>query len=328
LRPRELLGDTLMALERYGRAAAHYEAYLRLDDRDARVLYKLGLAWLHAGRPDTAVPSLGRALRLAEDDAQTHYVLGVCLAEMGHLADAVRSLEQAVALAPAFIDARHALARLYRQQGRTADEVRQLEAVAAIGPARVASRMAIADAWMRAHRIDRAVATLVHAIELDPNDPDLLVALAQVWLTAAEERNDGQFLQKAVGALRRAESLGATSGALTLLGRAQVLSGDVAGAKASLSRATSVLPVDARAFADLATAAERLQQWSVARDALLQQAALDGNQVTAAARAERARRLRRIEQLLAGAHTPQRVPRAASPARGGETQASRRTTAR
>jgi tetratricopeptide (TPR) repeat protein len=313
LPPLELIGDTLMGLERYGRAADHYEAYLRLDDRDARVLYKLGLAWLYAGRPDLAVAALDRALRLADDDAPTHYLRGLCLAEIERPADAIRALEQAVSLAPALVDARKALARLYRRDGRTADEVRQLEAVAAIGPPQDRSHIAVADAWTRAGRFDRAVATLAWAIEHDPDDPQLLVALAQVWLTAAEGRNDDVSVRKAVTLLQQAQAFGSTAAALALLGRAQLMSDDAAGAVQTLSQATSMLPVDSRAFGDLAAAAERLQQWGPARDALLRQIALDGDQVTAAVRIDRARRLERLETLLGASRAPQPEPPAASP---------------
>ena len=43
-RPRELLGDVNYARHRFPPAADHYQAYVDLDDRSPRVLYKLALA--------------------------------------------------------------------------------------------------------------------------------------------------------------------------------------------------------------------------------------------------------------------------------------------
>src|SRR5690242_10124968 len=43
-RPQERLGDVLYEDGRYGPAADRYAAYVRLDDRSSRVLYKLAMA--------------------------------------------------------------------------------------------------------------------------------------------------------------------------------------------------------------------------------------------------------------------------------------------
>src|SRR5215210_2917536 len=71
-RPQELIGDVNMALERYARAAQRYEAYLTLDDRSVRVLYKLGLARYRAGVFTTAIPPLQQAVRLDKSWAPAH----------------------------------------------------------------------------------------------------------------------------------------------------------------------------------------------------------------------------------------------------------------
>ena len=54
-RPLEALGDVLYQLQRYGRAADAYERCLRLDDRSARVSYKLALARYRDGDVDAAL---------------------------------------------------------------------------------------------------------------------------------------------------------------------------------------------------------------------------------------------------------------------------------
>ena len=63
-RPREELGDVLYQLERYQRAVEAYETALALDDRLARVDYKLAIARYRAGDARGAITALaprGRA---------------------------------------------------------------------------------------------------------------------------------------------------------------------------------------------------------------------------------------------------------------------------
>ncbi len=51
-RPLDELGDVLYQLQRYRRAADIYESRLRMDDRSARVTYKLALARYRDGNVD------------------------------------------------------------------------------------------------------------------------------------------------------------------------------------------------------------------------------------------------------------------------------------
>jgi tetratricopeptide (TPR) repeat protein len=298
LRPLELLGDTHTALERYDWAADQYEAYLRVDDRDPRVYYKLALARLYDRRLDAAIAALRRSLRLDDTAPEAHYLLGVCLAQQRRSAEAIRALERAVRLSPAMIEARKALADQYRKTGRTADQVRQLEAVAALDPGRRAHQIAIANAWAHAGRVELAVATLVRALERDPDAPELLVGLGRVWLGVAESHGDRGALGKALEALRRAVVQMPSGSAFSALGHAQLLAGDLPGAVRSLQQATATLPVDPRAFGDLSIAAERLQRWSLAHEALVRQVALSGEDTPARLRAERAARLARLSERL------------------------------
>ena len=62
--PLELLGDTSLALLRFDRAIERYEACLNLDDRSARVWYKLGLARYRASQAASARDALQKAISL------------------------------------------------------------------------------------------------------------------------------------------------------------------------------------------------------------------------------------------------------------------------
>ena len=82
-RPLEQLGDVSLALNRPDRAAERYAAYVQLDDRSPRVLYKLALAQYRAGQPALALRSVRRALALDDGLADAHYLAGLCLAAQG-----------------------------------------------------------------------------------------------------------------------------------------------------------------------------------------------------------------------------------------------------
>lgn len=291
LRPLELLGDTNLALERFARAADHYRTYLTLDDREHRLHYKLALALYQDGRADEARTVLTQAARLDDTVPEAHYLLGLCLAEARRHREAARALERAVELSPSFLLAREALAARYRALGRATDELRQLEALTALDARREGRYAALAEAYARHGRPDLAVTTLARALERFPGAGVLLVALGRTWLGVAEEGRDPTAVAKAREALRRAVAVTSSSTALTLLGRAELLAGEPARAFQTLVRATAVFPVDDSAFRTLADAAERLGRHLVARDALIQDAALQGSGETARLRAARAARI-------------------------------------
>ena len=80
-RPIELLGDVNAAMGRYGRASEHYEAFIALDDRSPRVLYKLALAYYRNGQVEQAINPLRDAVDLDGRFTEAHYLLGMCLRE-------------------------------------------------------------------------------------------------------------------------------------------------------------------------------------------------------------------------------------------------------
>jgi Flp pilus assembly protein TadD len=170
--------------------------------------------------------------------------------------------------------------------------------MAALQPDRVAFQIATADAWTRSGRPDLAVTRLAQAVERFPEDPSPLVALGRTWLAVARARQDAVALNKAVVALRRAVAQAPTGPALTLLGRAHLQQGDAGAALRALQQATAILPVDPQALGDLAIAAQRTGRLSVARSALVRQAALAGDTETPRVRAERAARIATLHERL------------------------------
>jgi tetratricopeptide (TPR) repeat protein len=278
-RPKELLGDVNMAMGRFERAGDDYGAFVAIDDRSPRVLYKLALARYRNRQPAAAVDPLQQALAINDRFSEAHYLLGVCLREK-RTSEALRSLQRAVSINPAFAAARAELAELLLSLGRNRDAIQQLEALAALEPSRPEPLVAVGLAYARIGRPDSAVLTLGRAAEQHPQEPSVYVALGRVWLEDAENRADRVALRKALEALQPLASRDTVTGeTLALYGRALFLSGDTIGAERTLNDATSRLPVEPSAFLYLAAAAQRLARSDAARAALARYAALAGPDV-------------------------------------------------
>lgn len=280
IHPRELLGDIhyqralsdgASAQVRFSRAIDHYRESVALDDRSARLQYKLGLASYRAGQIESALTALREAVRLDPRFPEAHYVLGMSLRAAGQPAEAVRALERAVTLAPALLAAREELADLYASLRRFDARLPHVEALVALQPAAARER-ALASAYARAGNLDRAVGQLANAAQRYPEDAETYVALGRLWLQRAG--NGGRVeLNKALQALNHVgpES---SSEALTLLGRALMLSGDLGRAEQTLQQATARFPVEPSAFLYLSRVLDQRGRAAAAHRALLDYAAL------------------------------------------------------
>jgi tetratricopeptide (TPR) repeat protein len=285
-RPLEALGDVLFQLQQYNRAASAYERSVKLDDRSARVSYKLALARYRDLDLTGATAALQETLRLDDRLADAHYLMGLCLREGQRLPEALASFEKAVALAPGMVPAREELADLYGSLGRNVEELEQLQMIAGLDRDHVSRQVAIGLAHARAGHWDLAVLTLGGALERSPNEAEIYRALGKVWLE--RPRDDRAFLSKARAALEQvASSPSATSEVLTLYGRALLQDGDADGAEHALQQATLRFPVDPQAFALYASTAEKKNHLEPARQALIQYGGLTSNDVDFAPRAVR-----------------------------------------
>lgn len=267
--PIELLGDISSAMGLYTEAIEYYDRYLQLDDRAARVHYKVGLARIRQERTAQAIEPLRRATALDDRFAEAHYLLGLALRDGGSFESALGELRRAVALEGALIPARQELADLQLARGRVHDAIEQLDAIAALEPSRPERVVDVALTLARTGQREAAVLTLGRAIERHPQSPALFAALGRVWLdAAAAEDEDPAALGKAIAALRpQARRPDATSEVLALLGEAQLRAGTVADAERTLQQAVTRQPVAAIAYRLLAEAARRQGHAPAAREA-------------------------------------------------------------
>ena len=277
---------------RHERASEHYEAFVALDDRAPRVLYKLALAYYRSGQVEKAINPLRDATELDGRFTEAHYLLGMCLRERRQDEEALRALARAVEINPAFVPAREEMVDLFDRTGRRQEALEQLEALAALESTSAERLVDVGLAYARWGRTDLAIPTLGLAAERFPDEPVIHTALGRVWLETAELLNDPVALSKALEALQPSASPANASGeALTLYGRATMLSGDTAVAERALLLATEKRPVEPAAFRYLADVAEQLGHTTIARDALLRYVALVGEDAVDVGVAQRLARL-------------------------------------
>jgi tetratricopeptide (TPR) repeat protein len=266
--PLESLGDVLYQVQRYANAADAFARCLRLDDRSARVTYKLALSRYRDGDLDAALTAVTQSVRLDDRMADAYYLLGVCLREKRRMREALPALEKAVALSPGLIAAREELADVFAALGRRGDELEQLQLLAGLDRDRVERQVAVGLAHARAGHWDLAVLTLGNALERNPDEPQIYRALGQVWLERPGD--DGAFLSKARQALERAAaSTNAGSDVLTLYGRALMQESEIEAAEHTFQQATSRYPIEPAAFLLYASAAEKQNHLDAARTALI-----------------------------------------------------------
>ena len=292
-RPLERLGDVLQELGRHEEAAGYYAAYVALDERTPRVLFKQALANHRAGRTTRAIPLLRQVVELAPAMSEAHYLLGIGLWDQNELDGAADALREAVALAPGVATGREALSGVLAAAGQLIRQVEQLEALAALEPNRADRDVDLGLAYAAVGRTDMAVLSLGRAVEEHPEQPLAYAALGKVWLDIARTTNDHIALGKALGALQSIPVATASSATLTLLARALLLTGDPDAAVTALEWATERFPVDPSAFVELADLVEdegddaRARQLLIVHDTLMVNAPV----------AQRVARLTRIADL-------------------------------
>ena len=288
----EELGDAFLAdtPHKYQSAADRYEAYVRLDNRAPRVLYKLAYARYNDRHVADAIDALQKSLALDDRSPEAYYLLGLCQRDAQQPELARKALERSLELQPALLHAREELADLYGAIGRADKRLAQLEALSALDP-QASREVTLGLAYAKAGQLERAVTTLGDAAKRYPDQTYIYVALGRVWLEIAQARHDRVALNKALEALGGVAGRDGGSESLVLLGRALLLAADAPSAERMLQSATRRPPVDPLAYFYLAEAAERQAHYGVARQALLDYAALRGDEADARKRSAEATRL-------------------------------------
>src|SRR5581483_2907977 len=276
------LGDVRSDQLRLDEAADAYQRHLKLDDRAARVAYKLAVVRYNAGDNAAALATAELALRLDESLAAAHYVRGLALRHAERQDEAERALRRAVALAPELVAAREELADLLGALGRRPEEIAERQVLAQIKADRLDRQIALglaharwaADAReetaVRRRQAEQAVAILRAAVDQAPDSAAARTALGEAWLALADAGGDREALVQAVDALSPVIAGGqAASESLAVYGRALARLGRLDEAERLLQQAASRYPIALEALLEYAEVAERQHQYDDARAALI-----------------------------------------------------------
>jgi tetratricopeptide (TPR) repeat protein len=116
------LANALAARHRFREAYEHYDAAVRIEPRDAKAVFGLGVAAEGLGAPEEAMAHYQATLEIAPANAKAHNNLGILLFERGDAERALHHFSEAVRLDPAAGEAVANLTLALRQHGIAADE--------------------------------------------------------------------------------------------------------------------------------------------------------------------------------------------------------------
>jgi tetratricopeptide (TPR) repeat protein len=297
--PQEALGDLFLARNNEAEAINYYTRYLKLDEKSARVQYKLSLAYYRSNQLPLALDAARTATQIDPSLAPAHYLRALVLVDLHNLGEAHSALQQALVKDPTLTSAREELAEVCRLLGHSNEEIGNLWALVRAEPTHVERHLALGRAYARVGNTASAVETLSRATELFPRNAQVYVALSHVWMEHAVATGDQVAIQKGLEASRQAGAAGTQDRALQLLtGLAWLRAHEPRRAMKLFEQAASELPVDPAAYAHLADAAEQLGLWTAARNALRHADALAADDRTSASSRTRLLRLGNLSMKI------------------------------
>ncbi len=151
---------------------------------DARLHYRLGLAYLAQARYGAAAGSFGDALGLDSTFAAAHHGLGAAHHLRGELAAAVDAYRRATRWDPQRLAGHADLAQACMEARRFAEAVSALDAALRLDPERLELRTRRGLAAALAGRLEDGLGDLRTVLQADPSRVDNRVALAEVYAMA------------------------------------------------------------------------------------------------------------------------------------------------
>jgi Flp pilus assembly protein TadD len=157
------------------RAAARFEAALRINPNDAQVHNNLGTTWMQMGRLEAAVQEHTLAVRLAPWYAEAYGNLGADLQQLGRLEEAAEAYRHALRIKPDLTVARTNLAvtlqSLNRSDEADAELSRAANHLAAVRPTSPSadSHATLGSAYVALERFSEGVAQYEAAVRIAPD---------------------------------------------------------------------------------------------------------------------------------------------------------------
>ena len=184
------LGDLYLRQQRFGEAAAEYQAAARLTPDDGTLYLRLHRAELGAHDPEAALKAIGRASELRPDDADAAGLYGLLAARMQNRPVALSALRRAHQLNPADADYALELARQEMDSLDMAGAERDLTAFLKTNPNNGEANRLMALLYKQKpptpENIQAALALADRARQALPDSPDVYLLLGQLRLAAGQ----------------------------------------------------------------------------------------------------------------------------------------------
>jgi len=162
------------------RAAAGFEAVIKLAPHHSQALRAYALLALQVGQPHAALSLAQRALADDAASAEAYQLLGVAQRQCGRLAEAIASLEQAVKLNPNLFDARLNLGSALLDTGDAGRALPHYQRALALNPHSASAHNNLGNLYREQRQPAQAMAAYQRALELEPNHAKAHANLANI----------------------------------------------------------------------------------------------------------------------------------------------------
>lgn len=221
----------------------------------------LGLALVHDGRFEEAIPSFQRAIELQPQNPTAHCNLAGALSACGRTDEAEVHYTEAIRQQPAYPEARYNLGRIEADRGRPAEAERNLRDAIRYDPRFVEARWLLGRLLAEAGRESEAIEQYRAILDTQRDHAGALNALAWLLATSASPsiRNGAESLdlaRQACAATRQADPY-----SLDTLAAAYAETGQFPQAIATMKRAITLLESDPRARAVESAFRSRLETY-------------------------------------------------------------------
>jgi len=177
-----------------------YRQVLEIDPNHVDALHMLGVLAYQAGKPESAVDLIGRAIALHGENASFHNNIGEALRYLGRLDEAVAHFTKAAELDPGAAEGHMNLGNALKQQGHLQQAIERYRRALELKPDYAEAHLNLGVALMEQGKEAEAVDHYRHALSVNPRFPEALMNLAIVL------QHRGEF-EEAVAHYRRALEL-------------------------------------------------------------------------------------------------------------------------
>ncbi|MFO8073672.1 MAG: tetratricopeptide repeat protein [Polyangia bacterium] len=176
--------EVLIVASRYKDAIDVAKQALRVDERNAEAMLRVGKANLRLGRTELAEAVFENVLSINPDEAEVFFLRSFIYLERGHKVEAINSLKKTLEKRPTHVEAMNNLAVQYILSGNYEEAIAQLEKALELAPSWGVLHLNHGNALRGAGRWQEAKQELERARQLDPSLTGVLFNKAILYYVA------------------------------------------------------------------------------------------------------------------------------------------------